>query len=112
MTDTLVALSDVVVIRALERACNRGLARTRWSTGTEVRHRAYERIPIPAARVDHALEDAWCHLPDLARRHRLPIAPQLWADALDAYVRDLLDTRQPHTLDRLELALQVAHAYA
>lgn len=112
MTDTLVALSDVVVIRALERACNRGLARTRWTTGSDVRHKAYERIAIPPERVDHALEDAWCHLAELTARHRLAIAPKLWATALDAYVRDLLQTRQPHTLDRLELALQVAHAYA
>ena len=112
MTDTLTALSDVLVVRALERACNRGLARTRWTTGTAVRHRAYERLVIPPERIDHALEDAWCHLPELAERHRLPIDPRLWARALDGYVRDLLDTRQPHTLPGLELALQVAHAYA
>lgn len=109
----LLALSDVLVDRALERAYSRGLpgdARRRAALANTPRHRAYEQIRIPASRHDHVLDDAWSMTPELADRWLLPVDPAEWAVVLDRYTRRLLSTGAPKTLDDLGQALTLLGA--
>lgn len=103
----LLALSDVLVVRALERAYSRGLDGShRAALGNQVlRHRAYEHTPIPAIRHGHALEGAWTITVELTQSWDLPIRAEEWSTALDAYCRELLTARRPRSLDGLEAAL-------
>lgn len=104
----LLALSDVLVLRALERACSRGLdgsSRSAIARRNVPRHRAYEGIQIPAARHARAFEDAWSITGELADTWDLPVAPADWAATLDAYCRHLLSTRRPRSLTDLESVL-------
>jgi hypothetical protein len=105
---TLLALSDVAVMRALERAYSRGLsgdARRIAAHDGVARHHAYEKFPIALPRQAYVLEDAWSFLPELAGRWPLTVDPGVWALALDRYTRSLLTTRDEHSLDELSLAL-------
>lgn len=105
----LLALSDVVVLRALERAYSRGLTGEHRRVAAETRHlprhRAYEGIQIPTSRHARALEDAWSITGELAATWLLPVDAAEWSAALDAYCRDLLTTRRPRSLPDLEAAL-------
>lgn len=109
----LLALSDVLVCRAHERAFSRDISGDARNMAVQEgipRHRAYERFPIAAARHTHALADAWYLTPELAYRWQLPVAAAEWASVLDHYSRSLLTTRAPHTLDDLEQALRLLGA--
>lgn len=101
----LLALSDVLVLRALERAYSRGLigsSRSAIARRNVPRHRAYEAILIPAARHSPALDGAWSVTDELAQAWHLPVAGDAWARSLDAYCRDLLTTQRPRSLTDLE----------
>lgn len=105
---TLLALSDVAVMRALERAYSRGLSGDARNMAVQEgvsRHHAYEKFPIAGPRQAYALEHAWEFLPELADRWPLSVHPVVWAQALDRYTRGLLTTRDEHSLDELSLAL-------
>lgn len=107
MTD-LLALSDVLVVRALERAYSRGLTgeyRRATHDRQLPRHRAYEQIHIPPSRHARALDDAWSLTDELAASWDLPIASPVWARSLDDYCRSLLTTQRPRSLPELEAIL-------
>lgn len=109
----LLALSDVLVVRALERCYSRALpgdARRRAALLRSPRHRAYEHIRIPPARHSHALDAAFTITGELTYRWQLPVEPTEWATVLDDYCRRLLTTMAPHTLDDLEQALRLLGA--
>lgn len=105
----LLALSDVAVMRALERCYSRGLSGDARNIAAEEnldRHRAYQRFPIGATRQSHALAGAWSWLPELTSRWLLPVEPADWELVLDRYARALLTTKAEHTLDDLEQAVR------
>lgn len=109
----LLALSDVLVDRALERCYSRGLsgdARRRVAENGTPRHHAYQQVLIPAARHTHALADAWSLTTELAYRWQLPIEPAEWAAVLDRYCRGLLSSGAAHDLDELARSLAVLGA--
>lgn len=114
MTD-LLALSDVLVVGALERFCSRGLTgeQRRLAARYGLRYRAYESVHVPTGRHEHALEGAWDLIGDFTHRWDLPVDPQQWINVLDAYCRQLIETRQQHTLTALDDALtklRIRHA--
>ncbi|WP_375483304.1 hypothetical protein [uncultured Jatrophihabitans sp.] len=109
----LLALSDGLVVRALERAAIRGLPgdlRRRSATLNIPKHRAYERFRIPAARHGHVLEDAFPMTAEIADRWQLPVDADAWSRVLYDYCRGLLVSMQPHTLDDLAAALELLGA--
>lgn len=108
----LLALSDVLVVRALERAYSRGLtgSKRRDAAHHGPRHCAYMVEPIPAARHTHALDGAWDMCDDLVFRWQLPVPAETWSYVLDEYARGLLKSQAPHSLDALEQALRLLGA--
>lgn len=105
---TLLALSDVVIYRALERAFSRGVSGYARATASEegiARHEAYRRFPIVGARQGRALEGSWEVLEQLRWRWQLPIPAPEWATVLDHHTRALLTTGAEHNLDDLAEAL-------
>lgn len=108
----LIAVSDVLVVAALERACSRGLTgeQRRLAGRHALRYRAYESVHIPAARYDRALEGAWSQTVDLTARWDLEVNPVEWAITLDGYCRQLLAACQQHTVTALVEALSVLGA--
>lgn len=115
MSDALLALSDMLVVRALERGYSR-LPRSTRAGLTVPRHRVHERIRLTEAVQDGMLADAWALCPEYVRRWQLPVDDAAWAAALDGYTRVLLRTGRPHTLDGMAAALApltaVGRAYA
>lgn len=102
------ALSDVLVVRALERACIRGIdgsSRSALARRNIPRHRAYEEIQIPTSRHARALEDAFAITHELTATWDMPVAASEWSAALDAYCRQLLTTQRPRSLVDLQAAL-------
>lgn len=99
----LVALSDLLVMTALERACSRSLPRSvrGHELAAHERHVAYLTNPIDPDRIEHALRGAWVLCPYLAARHDLPIDYGQWAGLLDSYVTALLMVCEPHETDTL-----------
>lgn len=109
----LLALSDLLVVRALERACSRGLsgdARRAARRHVDHPYRAYEAFKVPPTRVAYALEEAWTMTTPIVDRWQLPIEPGEWAHVLDLYARGLLTRQAPHTLDSLDAALALLGA--
>lgn len=100
--DALLALSDALVVRALERAAGR-MGRSGRSGGTP-RHQVY-RVAPPGRDTDQLLQGAWDLCGEYAYRHRLPFDSNAWARALQGYTAALLATRNEHTLDDLARAL-------
>lgn len=98
----LVALSDLAVLVALERAWNRVMPRSaRAGVHPGQRHSAYLHAPIYPATLDKALGGAWELLPLLTQRHDLEVNPAAWALLLDGYTRALLMACEPHHPERL-----------
>lgn len=108
----LLALSDVLVIGALERSCSRGLTgeQRRVAGRHALRYRAYEFIHIPPTRHEHALEGAWSIAGELIDRWTLPVDAEQWSRVLDRYCRGLLTECRPHTLLGLDQALAMLGA--
>lgn len=105
----LLAISDVLVVSALERACSRGLTgeQRRLAGRHGLKYRAYETVHIPVGRHDRALDGAWMQTIDLAARWELPVDAVMWAITLDTYARGLLATMTAHTVTGLDEALSV-----
>lgn len=109
----LLALSDVLVVRAMERCYSRGLPgdiRRRVAVVHVPRHRAYEQFRIPASRHSHVLDDAFSICPELVYRWQLPVEAREWSVVLDRYCRQLLTSMSAHTLDALEDELKLLGA--
>jgi hypothetical protein len=114
----LLAVSDVLVLKVLERAATYGPRSRRAATQPERRHVAYERCPVPLDKLDPVLRDMWVLCPKLAHRHGLDVDIEAWMALLDQYVRVLLMMGQPHTPEGLSAVLaqvppwtvKVAHA--
>ena len=110
----LLALSDLAVLTACERAWNRVMPRSaRAGVPPHARHSAYVQTPIYPEAIDKALAGAWDLLPMLAVRHDLDVPWEQWAALLDGYTRALLMACEHHEPDRLrpylaELAISEA----
>jgi hypothetical protein len=98
---TLLALSDLLVLTALERTWARQRRSNRPSCPPTQRHMQYMRYPVPDDRIEHVLRDAWCLCPQLVTRHHLDVDADRWADVLNDYTRALLLMTVGHTPDRL-----------
>lgn len=115
MTD-LLALSDVLVIRALERSSMVGLdgsIRRALNDRGIAKHCSYQHIRVPPTRYHRIFEGTWSITRELVETWRLPIDAADWSAALDAYCRNLLATQRPRSLDDLAVALDrvgVRHA--
>jgi hypothetical protein len=93
----LVAVSDCLVLTALERAWSRTVPRSdRQRVSARDKHRGYVIVPIRGDRIDKALDGAWqlCQL--LQHRHALSVHWDEWAALLDQYTRALIMMSQPH----------------
>lgn len=111
--EALVAASDVIVRRALERAGTR--LRSAAGKGTPGGAAAIEcpdptRLHLTIDATEHAdltalLEGAWTWVPDLADRFAVP--PAALVATLDAYTRALLAAGHEHDYERLARALGV-----
>lgn len=107
----LLAVSDLAVMTACQRAYNRLAGRGRWDIPADRRHTAYERVTADEVKIDKALKDAWVLLPQLATRHALQVPVGRWVDTLDTYTRALLMAGQPHQVLRLVPHLaRITHA--
>lgn len=109
----LLALSDVVVYRALERSFSRGVSGYARATAAEegiARYQAYRRFPIVGSRQVRALEGSWELLPELVWRWQLPVLAAEWEKVLDHYTRQLLADSTEHTLDDLSVSLALLGA--
>jgi hypothetical protein len=97
----IVALSDLLVMTALERAWARAVKRARYAVPPQARHHQYMQINVSEDQMTAALRDAWALAPTLQARHRLDLDPSAWADVLNGYTRALLMMRVSHHPDRL-----------
>lgn len=101
MTDVdpvLLAVSDLLILTALERGFARVVPRSmRPRVSSSERHRGYEIVPIRAEMIDKALTDAWVLCPMLASRNRFDIDVPSWVQLLDSYTRSLILMGQPHS---------------
>ena len=97
----LLAISDTLVLHALERAWARTVKRNGRGCNPAQRHNQYLRQPVPEDKVENVLHDAWALCPLLAHRHDLDVDPQVWGDLLHNYTRALLMMCQPHNPHRL-----------
>lgn len=94
----LLAVSDVLVTVALERAASRVLPR---SARQGLRHEAHERQPIHPDRLDRALVGAWVHCAAVAATWADEVDVAEWVELLDSYTRALLTMGQHHSATRL-----------
>ena len=102
---TLIAVSDVLVLTALQRAYSRCITRATKPVPLRERHRAYEHIAIPEQKIEQALADAWALCPLLASKYLDDVDALKWSTTLDTYTRSLLMSSMPHTRQRLEAIL-------
>lgn len=108
----LVAACDGVVHRALEKAGNklRSRLRRRLNGATDcpptLMHTCMNVAREYGRPVDDLLVDAWERVPEIAAQ--LGEDPEALSETLDAYVRVLIRTRQPHTWEQLANALGCA----
>lgn len=104
----LLAASDVLVQRALERAGNRLLSGLRRTPSFDLTPLA--DVPVTEVHVhladptgvqplDQLLDGAWSMAPEVAARWE--VDPAALVAALDGYTRGLLAGRQPHRWDRM-----------
>jgi len=101
VTDPILALSDLLVLTALERAWARAVKRGRYHVPAATRHNQYLRTVIDETLIDSALRDAWALVPLLAVRHGLGVDPYAWTQTLDSYTRALVMAQEPHSPARL-----------
>jgi hypothetical protein len=97
----LLALSDVLVLKALERSATFGSRARRGPVSSPQRHLAYEQNPVPVEKIDPVVKDMFVLCPILAGRHSLAVDVAAWAALLEQYTRVLLMMGQPHRPVRL-----------
>lgn len=103
--DTLVALSDLLVLTACQRAYSRAITRRTKFVPMRERHRAYEDFPIPEDKIEAALEDAWSLCALVNHRNDLRVDVEAWTATLDGYTRALLMMSVPHSPTQLRNVL-------
>lgn len=94
---SLLAASEQLVFRALERAGNRLKQKM---GGLKVNCSAAELYMFASGDPEFLLDDAWGGVPLIAKRAGL--IPEVLAADLAEYTTGLLETRQPHTYEALE----------
>lgn len=98
----LVAVSDCLVLTALERGWSRTVLRSdRAKVPSNQKHQGYLRFPIHMDKIDKALTDAWQLCALMAHRHDLDIPWKDWAAVLDGYTRAIVTALEPHSIERL-----------
>jgi hypothetical protein len=90
----LIAASEVMVFRALERGGNRLRTKTANKFSDVGASEVYMFVPCNSSTVDDCLMDAWSNVDRFAPS--LGVMPQSWAACMDAYVRVLLSEQKPH----------------
>lgn len=101
----LLAVCDVLVVRALEAVGKRLVRaeRSRFRTlGSRPWHEAHTIWQPPEDSVVKTLASAWDVVPVLIESHGCcGVTPRQVTTMLDEYVRDLIITGTPHSLDEL-----------
>jgi protein-L-isoaspartate O-methyltransferase len=97
----LAACSDLLVLKALERAATFGARARRRAVPPHSRHRAYQDNPVPVEKIEHIVKDMFVLCPLLAARHHLEVDTAAWGALLEQYTRVLLMMGQPHSPARL-----------
>lgn len=106
-TAALLAVSDVLVLKALEAVgkwivrAERPRARTLAATGLP-KHEAHTLWPCPPETVSKALRGSWDVVPAMLDSHEWAVPPERVTRALDAYVHDLVSSQSPHSTLRLQ----------
>ena len=96
-TLALVAASEQLVIRALERSGNKLKNKMTVPSGVEAMN-LYRVAPGNALVPEKLLEDAWSHAAPVAVRHGIP--ENKFAFCLDVYCRDLFSSGAGHSYER------------
>jgi hypothetical protein len=92
--ERLLAVSDLLVLVALERGFARVVPRSlRPRVPSSERHRGYTLVRIQPEAINKALTDAWVLCPMLASRNRFTLEVPAWQELLDSYTPSLL---RPH----------------
>lgn len=103
--ESLVAVCDVLVIRALEMVGKRIVRsdRSRYNRlGNRPWHQAHTLWRPEQNMVDKALAGSWDVIPAMLQNHGGGLVTSMQVqDMVDSYVRDLLVTGTPHSLDQL-----------
>lgn len=99
--ETLLAVSDLLVMTACQRAYSRSISRRTKYVAMRDRHRAYESVAIAEDKIEAALADAWALCQCIAVRHDIPVDVAEWVVVLDTYTRSLLLMSMPHSTSRL-----------
>lgn len=100
------AISDMMVLTALDRAFARTVKRAQRTVPAAARHSQYIHFPIPEEKFEAVLHDAWALCPLMATRYDLACDVIVWMDALDGYTRALLMMGEAHSPERLTATLQ------
>jgi hypothetical protein len=109
--ERLLAVSDLLVLVALERGFARVVPRSlRPRVPSSERHRGYTLVRIQPEAINKALTDAWVLCPMLASRNRFTLEVPAWQELLDSYTRSLLLSAEPHTPSLLRPHLQALNA--
>lgn len=90
----LIEASNQIVVRALERAGNRLRNRTQVKAPGVTAMNTYLYTEVKAGDLDFLLDDAWTHVPDVARRHG--VSPDWLTSALDSYCRLRMKEQHKH----------------
>lgn len=102
----------MAVIRALELVGKRVARDQRSRFGALKRsgkpwHEAHTMWPAEPAQVEAALAGAWSLLPRLTQDHGCcSVSNRELHDTLDAYVRELVSAKKPHTYAALEARIR------
>jgi len=91
---SLIAASEVLVFRALERAGNRLKNKTQRRIPGVAAAEAYLYHKVDTGTLDFVLEDAWSAVGRFAPKYGAD--PQRLTDCLDAYTRAILVEQKPH----------------
>ena len=95
----LIAASEVLVFRALERAGNRLRSQTGQRPSCSAAETYRHTKPDKPVSMDWLMADAWECIPQLT--NSLDVDPVLLTAHLDAYTRHLLKTSTPHSREQL-----------
>ena len=95
----LVAASEQVVIRAMERAGNK-LKNKLQARPTVAAANLYRVVPTTASDYPKLLDDAWGHVPTIAQRYGVDSG---WLErTLDSYCRSLFASKAEHSYEHFE----------
>jgi hypothetical protein len=93
---TLIAASEMAVVRALERVGNRLKNRVQAQTNVPAAM-LYMSMQTKVGDYDYLLDDAWTNVASIANRHDVPI--QWLKSTLDVYCRTIMKDQTAHSYD-------------